>query len=104
MPTVNIGSAIDGDVLARDVVVNDVNLFGAGTVLTYQRIEILKELKVQSVIIENRDQKNISIKEAFSNIDNRFSYVDKVPLMNHVKSWIKDTIANTRTDNGKKVT
>ena len=99
-----MGSAIDGDVLARDVIVNDVYLFGAGTVLTSQRIEILKELRVQSVVIENRDRKNISLKEAFSNIDKRFSYVDKIPLMNHVKSWIKDTIANTRTDNERKVT
>lgn len=104
MPTINMDSVIDGDVLVRDVIVNDVNLFGTGTVLTCQRIEILKELKVQSVVIENRDRKTISIKEAFSNIDKRFSYVDKIPLMNHVKSWIKDTLANTWTDNEKKVT
>jgi len=97
-------SVIDGDVLARDLIVNEVNLFGAGTVLTRQRIEILRELKVQSVDIENREWRNISLKEAFDNIDNRFSYVDQIPLMKRVKLWMKDTIANTWKYNEKENT
>ncbi len=88
-----------GDVLARDIYVEDVFLFGAGTVLTGNRVDILSELKVSHVIIEDRHKKYRSIKELFANIDKRFSYVENNQLMQHIKYWIKDIIANAREKN-----
>ena len=57
MSRVSLDFVIDGDILAKDILVNDVYLFGSGTVLTKNRIEILKELGVESVEVESR-QKN----------------------------------------------
>ena len=36
-----------------------------------------------------------SREEIFDNIDKRFSYVENVLVMEHIKSWVKDIIANT---------
>jgi len=96
VPKINIDTVIDGDVLAGDIFVNDVYLFGTGTVLTKKRIEILKDLNVKSVVIETRYKKYDSKKEIFNNIDKRFSYVENIPIMEHIKSWLKDIITNTR--------
>ena len=95
MPKVNLNTVIDGDVLASNIYIDEVYLFGTGTVLTKKRIEILKNLNVKSVVIENRYKKYGSREEIFDNIDKRFSYVDNIPIMEHVKTWLKDIIANT---------
>ena len=103
MSTITLDLAIGGDVLALDVIVNDVPIFRAGTVLTEKRIQILKELHVQSVVIENRQRKYTSKKETFDNIDKRFSYVEDIPIMNHIKSWMKDVIANRGMNSEKEI-
>ena len=95
MPNVKLNTVIDGDVLASNLYVDDVYLFGTGTVLTKKRIEILKNLKVKSVVIETRYKKYGSREEIFDNIDKRFSYVENIPVMEHIKTWVKDIIANT---------
>ncbi len=94
MRDITIHDIREGDVLARDIFVEDVFLFGSGTVLTRSRIDILRELKVTHVIIEDRHKKLRSLKEVFANIDKRFSYVEDNPLMQHIKYWVKDIVAN----------
>lgn len=94
MPHVCLDILRDGDVLTADIYIKDVFLFGTGTVLNQQRIEILKELNVSSVAIENRGKKTRSKKELFENLDKRFSYVDTIPIMRHMKFWMKDIISN----------
>ena len=89
MPKVSLDFVIDGDILAKDILVNDVYLFGSGTVLTKNRIEILKELGVESVEVESRQEKYSSISEVFDNIDERFSYVKNIPIMHQIQSWMK---------------
>ena len=101
MPKVNLNTVIDGDVLASNLYVNEVYLFGAGTVLTKKRIEILKDLNIKSVVIETRNKKYGSIEEIFDNIDKRFSYVENIPIMEHIKSWLKDIIANKGTNSNE---
>lgn len=96
MRTIDLSSVVDGDILARDLYVNDVYLFGAGTVLTRQRIAILHELRVASVIVEERERSNRSLKEIFDVIDKRFSYAGDIPLMLHLRGWIKDILSNTQ--------
>ena len=97
MPRVNLELVIDGDILAKDILVNDVYLFGFGTVLTKNRIEILKELGVKSVDVESRQKKYSSISEVFDNIDERFSYVKIIPIMQQIQSWMKEIITDTET-------
>ena len=97
MPKVNLESVIDGDILAKDILVNDVYLFGAGTVLTKNRINILKELDVKSVEVESRESKYKSLNEVLNNIDERFSYVKNIPFMQQIQSWMKEIITNTET-------
>lgn len=99
MPKVKLDSVIDGDILANDLYVNEVYLFGAGTVLTKKRIEILKDLDVKSVVIETRYNKYGSRREIFDNIDKRFSYIEDIPVMEHIKSWVKDIVANKGANN-----
>lgn len=99
MPKVKLDSVIDGDILATDLYVNEVYLFGAGTVLTKKRIEILKDLDVKSVVIETRYNKYGSRREIFDNIGKRFSYVKDIPVMEHIKSWVKDIVANKEANN-----
>ena len=95
MPRISMESVIDGDVLSGDVFVDDVFLFGAGTVLTNKRIEILKNLDVAFIEVEKRNKTYGSMKDVYTNIDKRFSYVEDIPIMMHVKSWIKDFLSNT---------
>ena len=97
MSKVTLDLVIDGDILESDVLVNEVYLFGAGTVLTKHRIEILKELNVKSVEIENRKNKYSSIDEVFDNLDERFSYVKNSPFMQQIKSWVKEIIIEKET-------
>ena len=94
VPKVNLNTVIDGDVLASNLYVDDVYLFGTGTVLTKKRIEILKNLKVKSVVVETRYKKYGSREEIFDNIDKRFSYVKNIPIMEQIKRWMKDIISN----------
>ena len=97
MSRVSLDFVIDGDILAKDILVNDVYLFGSGTVLTKNRIEILKELGVESVEVESRQEKYSSISEVFDNIDERFSYVKNIPIMQQIQSWMKEIITDTET-------
>ena len=97
MPKVTLDLVLDGDILAKDILVNDVYLFGSGTVLTKNRIEILKELGVESVEVESRQKKYSSISEVFDNIDERFSYVKNIPIMQQIQSWMKEIITDTET-------
>lgn len=97
MPRVSLEFVVDGDILVKDILVNDVFLFGSGTVLTKNRIEILKELGVESVEVENRQEKYTSISEVFDNIDERFSYVKIIPIMQQIQSWMKEIITDTET-------
>ena len=97
MSRVSLDFVIDGDILAKDILVNDVYLFGSGTVLTKNRIEILKELGVESVEVESRQKKYSSIIEVFNNIDERFSYVKNIPIMQQIQSWMKEIITDTET-------
>jgi hypothetical protein len=99
LPKVTLDFVIDGDILENDVLVNEVYLFGAGTVLTKHRIEILKELGVKSVEIENRKNKYSSIDEVFDNLDERFSYVKNNPFMQRIKSWVKEIIIEKESFN-----
>jgi len=94
---VSLDFVIDGDILAKDILVNDVYLFGSGTVLTKNRIEVLKELGVESVEVESRQEKYSSINEVFDNIDERFSYVKNIPIMQQIQSWMKEIITDTET-------
>ena len=95
MPVISLDAAVFGDVLAREVVVSEVPLFGPGTVLTRQRILILKALGVRMIAVENRNRKDMTVKEAFTNIDKRFGSVADNKLMTAVKSWMKDYLANS---------
>jgi len=97
LPKVSLDLVSYGDVLLRDVVVNEVYLFGAGTVLTKNRIGILKELGVKSVDIESRHRKYSSINDVFDNIDERFSYVKNIPIMQQIQSLMKEIITDTET-------
>ena len=97
MSRVSLDFVIDGDILAKDILVNDVYLFGSGTVLTKNRIEILKELGVESVEVESRQEKYSSISEVFDNIDERFSYVKNIPIMQQIQSWMKEIITDKET-------
>ncbi len=93
MPIITLKSTVDSDVLLEDLVINDVTLFEAGTVLTPQRIEILETLGVEKVNIESRQSARFSnIGEIYKKIDKRFSYVENKPFMMIIKSWVKDII------------
>jgi len=95
MPHIRVEAAKEGDVLSRDVMIEDVLLFESGTVLVKKTLEILTILGVDAVYVEHRDETNFtSIKEAFANIEKRFSYVEKDKLMSHIKHIVKDTLSN----------
>lgn len=97
MPTVNIKSVVEGDVLAKKIVVGEVVLFDAGTVLVKKSIDILTMLGMTNVEIEGREgNKFRTLKDAFKNIDDRFSYVENSPLMVSIKYLVKDVVSNTR--------
>ena len=97
MPKVSMKMAKEGDVLLRDVMIENVVLFEAGTVLVKKSIEILQVLGVEAVYVESRDIKRFNtLKDVFNNIDVRFSYVEDNPYMMSLKRLIKDTLANMR--------
>lgn len=97
MPRIPYESLIEGDVLAKDVVVGDAVLFGVGTVLVRKFLDILKALGIKEVEIESRESGQFrNLKEVFLNIDKRFSYVDGKPFMMSIKYIIKDVAANLR--------
>ena len=97
MATVMLKKSRDGDVLARDVDIDGVILFEAGTVLVNKIIEILNILDVETVVIESRNRRTFgSLKEVFRNIDLRFSYVEGNSLMMSIKYMIKDILSNMR--------
>ncbi len=87
----------EGDVLTKNVVVRDVTLFEKGTVLIKKYIEILTVLKVKVVEIEGREGGHFrNLKEAFQNVDDRFSYVDDNEFMMKIKYIVKDVLSNER--------
>ena len=93
MKILRIDAAKEHDVLAEDVVVNDVTLFESGTELSIDRIRILESLGVESVVVLDREKKLVpSVDEAHANIDARFSYTDSNPIMHMVKYWVKDIV------------
>ncbi len=95
MPVIRLSSVVDGDVLAHDLLVDGVYLFGAGTVLTSKRISILKELKVERLDIESRHGTYDTKQTMFETIDKRFSYVDSSRIMKNIKLWVKDVVEST---------
>ena len=102
MPKISVKMLKEGDVLIRNVVIDDVTLFEAGTVLVKKSIEILQVLGVESVFVESRNIKKFnSLKDVFNNIDMRFSYVEGNSYMMSLKHLIKDTLASMRS-NGEK--
>jgi hypothetical protein len=97
MPLIKLDSAQHGDILASDLVINEVVLFESGTVLTSERLEILKSLGISSVNLEDRTKSRYSSKQDFLiNIDRRFSYVEDKPFMMTIKAWVKDILSNLR--------
>ena len=93
MPIIKLESIVDGDVLAGKVTIMDVDLFDAGTVLTPQRVVILRVLGVQTVSVESRTEADYdTVQEALERIDERFGYVEGKPFMMTIKSWVKDIV------------
>ncbi len=91
MLSIRLETATHGDVLEEDVVVNDVILFAAGTLLTSQRLDILKSLGVKTItIVERSERRMIPIEDILDNVDRRFSYVDALPHMKAMKDQIKE--------------
>jgi hypothetical protein len=94
MPIIPLHNVLETDVLAKDVLVGDVHLFEAGSLLTRERVDILRKLKVPAVYIREREKHYHSLREVFANIDARFSYVEENPTMMHIRMWLKDIISN----------
>lgn len=100
MPMIKLESAVHGDILDTEVVVNEVVLFEAKTLLTTQRLDILKTLGVQTISIADRSERRaVSLAEIYDNIDRRFSYVNALPLMAGIKTHVKDILANLEAKN-----
>ncbi|MHB9031093.1 MAG: hypothetical protein ACYC9O_20180 [Candidatus Latescibacterota bacterium] len=102
MPIIGIEEALNGDILAADVIVNEVVLFETGATLTPHRIEILKALEVRTLRVENRfRRRNDWLVNAMRNIDARFSYVQDVPFMIQIESWVQDILVNLEEHGGR---
>ncbi|MFC1538091.1 hypothetical protein ACFL6H_01585 [Candidatus Latescibacterota bacterium] len=97
MARISLIHATVGDILVDDVIINKALIFGSGTVLTEERIELLKELKVQSVDIQSHQPEILSESEILENIDERFEFVKNRPFMNKIESWIIEKISNSGT-------
>jgi hypothetical protein len=97
MARIPIDSVIEGDVLSMDVVVKDVVIFDAGTVLVKKCVEIMMNLDIKEVDIEGREGNSFrNLKEAFANIDKRFSYVEENKFMLSLKYLVKDVVSIQR--------
>ena len=96
MPKIPIDTVYDGDILGGDLYIDDVFLFGKGTILNSKRIEVLKSFDIVNVEIEPRFKKFNSIKDNLVNLDQRFSYVKDNPFMRELKEWLKEIIINSR--------
>jgi hypothetical protein len=97
MPLIKLDSAQPGDILTADLKINQVVLFESGTVLTNDRLEILRSLGISSVNLEDRTKSQFSsMKDSLVNIDRRFSYVEDKPFMMTLKAWVKDILSNLR--------
>ena len=93
MPIINREHALVGDILKESVTIKGVPLFDAGTVLNRQRLDALSVLGVDTITIESRtDSKYITVPRAIKRIEERFSYVEGIPLMMTIKSWIQDIV------------
>jgi len=95
MPKLPIEHVYDGDILGEEIFVDDVFLFGKGTILTRKRIEVLKGIELKEVEIEPRFKKFRSLEENLSNLELRFSYVKNEPFMIDIKAWLIDIIVNS---------
>lgn len=102
MPSISMEIVVGGDILAADVIVNEVVLFEAGTVLTPQRIEILRALNIARITVEDRSTRKKWTEDTLKNLDARFSYVEEIPLMLHMKTWIRDVLLNLEGSHGRK--
>ena len=97
MSLVTIDSVNEGDVLAKEVKVGGTVLFDKGTVLVKKCIEIMTVLGVEEIDIEKRESGRFrTLKEAFNNVDERFSYVEDIPFMMSLKYVVKDVVSNLR--------
>ncbi len=93
MPIINLEHARVGDILEESLTIMNVPLFKAGTVLDRQRLVILSKLGVDTITIESRtDSKYITVSSAIKRIEERFSYVEGIPLMMTIKSWMQDIV------------
>jgi hypothetical protein len=102
MPIIGIEEAVNGDILAADVIAYEVVLFEAGAVLTPQRIQILKALGIRTLRVENRfRRRNDWLVNTVRNIDARFSHVQDVPFMMQMKSWVQDIVINMEGRGGR---
>jgi hypothetical protein len=100
MPMIKLDSVAIGDIIDSDIVINEVVLFEAGTLITSQRLDILKSLNVRGISIVDRSaRKTVSLDDIFENIDRRFSYVSAIPVMAEMKGYIKDILGNQDGDN-----
>ena len=98
MARVSLFHVVEGDIIDDDIIINEALIFGSGTVLTKDRIELLKDLNVKSVDIERHRPEFLSEPEIFENIEERFSYVKNSPVMSKIESWVIDKISNTGTN------
>jgi len=97
MSKISVDQLTEGDVLSKDVVVGETTLFEKGSVLIKKYIEILTVLKVKVVEIEGREGGHFrNLKEAFKNVDDRFSYVEDNEFMMSLKYLVKDVLSNQR--------
>ena len=93
MPIINRENVLVGDILEETITIMHVPLFKAGTVLDRQRLVVLSKLGVDTITIENRtDSKYMTVPRAIKRIEERFSYVEGIPLMMTIKSWIQDIV------------
>jgi hypothetical protein len=102
VPIIGIEEALNGDILAADVIAYDVVLFEAGAVLTTQRIQILRALGIRTLRVENRfRRRNDWLVNAVKNIDARFNHVQDNPFMMRMKSWVQDILVNMEGHGGR---
>ena len=95
MARVSLFHVVEGDILVDDIVIGAALIFGAGTVLTKERIGLLKELKAGSVDIESHQPEILSDPELEENIDERFEYVKNSTVMNKIETWVLAKISKT---------